>query len=48
MNSPRHFHPVLRLVHWLMALLIMAMLFMGVGMVSTVSSLHEMLITLPA
>ncbi|MFZ4832594.1 cytochrome b [Rouxiella sp. Mn2063] len=46
MNSPRHFHPVLRLVHWLMALLIMAMLFIGVGMVSTVSSLHETLISL--
>ena len=36
---PSHFHhfrPVQRLLHWLMAICIVAMLFIGVGMVSTV------------
>jgi cytochrome b561 len=36
----------LRLVHWLMAALILAMLFIGVGMVSTVSNTHVWLIEL--
>lgn len=38
------FHPLLRLVHWLMALAILAMLFIGVAMVSTVSSSHSLLL----
>jgi cytochrome b561 len=29
------FHPALRIVHWLMAAMVLAMLFIGVGMVST-------------
>lgn len=33
-----------RLLHWLMALMIVAMLFIGVGMVSSVSERHEWLI----
>jgi len=41
MKNVSHFHPLLRLVHWLMALMINAMLFIGVGMVSTVSSQHS-------
>jgi cytochrome b561 len=35
------FHPLARLLHWLMAVLILTMLFVGVGMVSTVSEKHE-------
>ena len=30
----------LRLVHWLMAALVIAMLFIGIGMVSTVSEMR--------
>ena len=45
MNSqPRHFAPLARLLHWLMALLIIAMLFIGAGMVASVSARHEWLI----
>jgi cytochrome b561 len=36
----------LRLLHWLMAVLVIAMLFIGVGMVSTVSDLRSWLIDL--
>ncbi|SCZ74462.1 MULTISPECIES: cytochrome b [unclassified Pseudomonas] len=47
MNSqPRHFAPLARLLHWLMALLIIAMLFIGAGMVASVSARHEWLIHL--
>ncbi|MGY2799539.1 cytochrome b561 [Ewingella americana] len=46
MKNVSHFHPLLRLIHWLMALMIIAMLFIGVGMVSTVSSLHAFLYSL--
>jgi cytochrome b561 len=35
-GSRQHFTPVQRLLHWLMAVCIMAMLFIGVGMVSTI------------
>ncbi|MBD8494512.1 cytochrome b/b6 domain-containing protein [Pseudomonas syringae] len=34
--SPRHFNTLARLLHWLMAFMILAMLFIGVGMVSSV------------
>ncbi|WP_109514650.1 cytochrome b [Pseudomonas ovata] len=34
--APRHFNTLARLLHWLMALMILAMLFIGVGMVSSV------------
>ena len=44
MSAHRHFHPLQRLVHWLMAVAIIAMLFIGVGMVSTVTPLHLTLI----
>ena len=33
----QHFSPVQRLLHWLMAICILAMLFIGVGMVSTIN-----------
>ncbi|UWU78765.1 cytochrome b/b6 domain-containing protein [Bradyrhizobium huanghuaihaiense] len=36
-SAPHHFAPIQRLLHWLMALCIIAMLFIGVGMVSTVA-----------
>ncbi|AXK52756.1 cytochrome b [Pseudomonas protegens] len=45
MNShPQHFAPLARLLHWLMALMIIAMLFIGAGMVTSVSARHEWLI----
>ena len=34
--SPRRFTPLQRLLHWLMAICLLAMLFIGVGMVSTI------------
>ena len=47
MNSqPQHFAPLARLLHWLMALMIIAMLFIGAGMVTSVSARHEWLIHL--
>ncbi|EKM5065460.1 cytochrome b/b6 domain-containing protein [Cronobacter turicensis] len=46
MKQVRHFHPALRALHWLMAVAILAMLFTGVAMVSTVSSLHALLVAL--
>jgi cytochrome b561 len=46
MNAPNAFHPLARLLHWLMAILILTMLFVGVGMTSTVSEKHEWLLAL--
>lgn len=43
---PRQFPWALRLLHWLMAACILAMLFIGVGMVSTVSEMRTWLIDL--
>ncbi|MCW2270903.1 hypothetical protein D3C77_49280 [compost metagenome] len=45
-SSPSVFHPLARLLHWLMALLILAMLFVGVSMVVDLSPRHTMLISL--
>jgi cytochrome b561 len=44
--STRPFSPAARLLHWLMALMILTMLFIGVGMVATVSAWHTRLIAL--
>lgn len=44
MNS--HFAPLARLLHWLMAVLLLAMLFIGAGMVASVSERHEWLLHL--
>ena len=44
--QPKHFAPLARLLHWLMALMIIAMLFIGAGMVASVSERHEWLIHL--
>lgn len=38
------FVPAARVLHWLMAIMILSMLFIGVGMVSSVSPVHDMLI----
>ncbi|MEK6316663.1 MAG: cytochrome b [Burkholderia gladioli] len=40
------FNPLARLLHWLMAAMILAMLFIGVGMVSSVSARHAALIAI--
>lgn len=40
------FSPLARLLHWLMALLILAMLFIGVGMVSSLSPWQSQLVAL--
>lgn len=44
--QPRFFVPLARLLHWLMALMVIAMLFIGAGMVASVSERHEWLINL--
>ncbi len=41
-----HFSPLAALLHWTMALLILTMLFVGVGMVATVSHAHNTLIAI--
>ncbi len=46
MKQVAYFHPALRFLHWLMAAAIMAMLFMGIAMVSTVSSMHALLVSI--
>ncbi|HWX12892.1 MAG TPA: cytochrome b [Trinickia sp.] len=45
-HSHTHFSVVQRLLHWIMAILILAMLFIGVAMVATVSRSHETLIAI--
>lgn len=45
-SYPAAFHPLARLLHWLMAVLILTMLFVGVGMVSTVSDKHQWLLAI--
>jgi len=37
MNTPTHFNLLARTLHWLMAAMVLAMLFIGVGMVASVS-----------
>ena len=47
MSTPTsHFAPLARLLHWLMALMIIAMLFIGAGMAASVSQRHEWLLNL--
>lgn len=46
MKHTETFHPALRAIHWLMAAAIMTMLFIGVAMVATVSSLHSLLVAI--
>ncbi|HEY4294025.1 cytochrome b [Luteibacter sp.] len=40
------FHPFARVLHWLMALMILTMLFVGAGMVSTVETKHDWLLAI--
>jgi cytochrome b561 len=42
----RHFTPLQRVLHWLMAICILAMLFIGVGMVSTVKPTYLTLVSI--
>lgn len=44
MKPPHAFHPAARLLHWVMAAAIVAMLFIGVGMASTVSAARTFLL----
>lgn len=44
--KPQAFHPFARLLHWLMAVLVLAMLFIGVSMVADLSLRHPLLISL--
>lgn len=46
MNKVTRFHRLLRLTHWLMAVMIIAMLFIGVAMVSTVTAWHNLLVNI--
>jgi cytochrome b561 len=43
---PQRFSPLQRLLHWLMAACLIAMLFIGVGMVSTVTPSYLALVTI--
>jgi cytochrome b561 len=45
-SNRRHFTPLQRLLHWLMAVCILAMLFIGVGMVSTIAPKHLTLVSI--
>jgi cytochrome b561 len=42
----QHFAPLQRLLHWLMAVCILAMLFIGVGMVSTITPKYLSLVSI--
>lgn len=47
MSAPTsHFAPLARLLHWLMALMVIAMLFIGAGMVASISERHEWLLNI--
>ena len=45
-TSTSHFAPLARLLHWLMALMVIAMLFIGAGMAASISERHEWLLNL--
>lgn len=45
-TAPGRFTPMQRVLHWLMALCILAMLFIGVGMVSTVTATYLSLVSI--
>jgi Ni,Fe-hydrogenase I cytochrome b subunit len=40
-----HFNPLQRLLHWVMAICILSMLFIGVGFASTITSKYLPLVT---
>jgi cytochrome b561 len=45
-RSTSQFVPAARVLHWLMALMIVSMLFIGVGMVTSVSERHDWLLAI--
>jgi cytochrome b561 len=45
-NAPDRFTPLQRVLHWLMAAMIVAMLFIGIGMVSTLSPRYWTLVSI--
>lgn len=46
MTTQARFPAVSRLLHWLMAAMIVAMLFIGVGMAASVSPRYELLVSI--
>ena len=46
MSTPARFPAVSRVLHWLMALMIVAMLFIGVGMAASLSPRYERLVSI--
>ena len=46
MTDARHFTPLQRALHWIMATCILAMLFIGVGMVSTIEPVYLKLVSI--
>jgi cytochrome b561 len=46
MSAPTTFRPLARLLHWTMAAMIVAMLFIGAGMVASVSTRHAWLLAI--
>lgn len=46
MHNSALFHPALRVVHWLMALAVLAMLFIGVAMVMDISAARPVLLAI--
>ena len=45
-DTPLRFSPLQRALHWLMAICILAMLFIGVGMVSTIEPIYVTLVAI--
>lgn len=45
-RRPEHFPLTLRVLHWLMAVLVIAMLLIGLGMVASVSPRHALLVSI--
>ncbi len=45
-RAPDRFTPLQRILHWLMAAMVLAMLFIGIGMVSTVAPRYAVLVSI--
>lgn len=45
-KDARHFTPLQRALHWVMAICILAMLFIGIGMVSTIEPIYLKLVSI--
>jgi len=46
MSRDQTFHPFARALHWLMSIMVLSMLFIGAGMVSTVAEKHDWLLAI--